>query len=71
MKLEHLLYVVVGGVILADLVSHVAGTSALFRGVNILWDVALEPTDTKLLSTSLSNQGETHTGLKGGKTRGS
>jgi hypothetical protein len=56
MKLEHLITLVVGGVILADLVSHVAGTKALFNGFNILWDIGTEPTDTKLLSTAMSNE---------------
>lgn len=56
MKLEHLITVVVGGVILADLVAHVAGTKSLFHGFNILWDIGTQPTDTKLLSTTVSNE---------------
>lgn len=55
MKFEQLVYLIVGGVIIADLVAHVAGTNSLFKGFNILWDIGIEPTDTKLLSTTMSN----------------
>lgn len=56
MKFEHLVVVVVGGVILADLVAHVSGTNSLFNAFHILWDIGTEPTDTKLLSTTMSNE---------------
>ena len=56
MKIEHLITVVVAGVILADLVSHVAGTNSLFHGFGILWDIGTQPTNTKLLSTTVSNK---------------
>lgn len=56
MKFEHLVMVIVGGVILADLVAHVAGTKSIFNAFNILWDIGIEPTDTKLLSTTMSNE---------------
>jgi hypothetical protein len=52
MKLEHLLMVIVAGVIIADLVAHAAGTSALFSGVNMLWGIGIEPTNTGLIHTS-------------------
>lgn len=55
MKIENLIILVVSGVILADLVAHVAGTKALFSGFHILWDIATEPTDTNLLSTTMAN----------------
>lgn len=55
MKLEHLITLVVAGVIVADLVSHVAGTKAIFNGFHVLWDIGTEPTNTKLLSTTISN----------------
>jgi hypothetical protein len=55
-KLEHFITVIVAGIILADLVAHVAGTKSLFHGFNILWDIGTQPTDTKLLSTTVSNK---------------
>jgi hypothetical protein len=54
MKGQHLLYIIIGGVILADMVSHVAGTSALFNGFNILWSIGTRPTDAKAIKTSTS-----------------
>lgn len=54
MKWEHLIYVVVGGVILADLVAHVAGTKSLFSGFNILWAIGTRPTDASAIKTSTS-----------------
>ena len=55
MKIENLIILVVAGVILADAVAHVAGTKALFNGFHILWDIGTEPTNTSLLSTSVTN----------------
>jgi hypothetical protein len=62
MKIEHLIMVIVGGVILADMVAHVAGTKALFHGFNILWAIGTNPTDTSLISTSTSNTKPATTG---------
>jgi hypothetical protein len=61
-KAEHLLYLVIGGVILADLVSHAAGTSSLFKGANILFAIGTRPTDTKAIKTSTSVTNNTSTG---------
>lgn len=55
MKFEQLVIIVVSGVILADLVAHVAGTNALFNGIRILWDIGTQPTNTSLLSTPTAN----------------
>lgn len=57
MKFEHLLMIVVTGVILADIVANVGGTTALFNGVNMLWGIGTQPTNTKLLSTTMANNG--------------
>jgi len=54
MKLDHLILVIVAGVILADLVAHVAGTNALFNGFNILWSIGTRPTDAAAIKTSTS-----------------
>jgi len=58
-RLEHLIFVVVGGVILADLVAHAAGTSALFNGFNTLWAIGTQPTNTSAIKTtsSVTNNG--------------
>lgn len=55
MKIENLIILIVAGVIVADMVAHVAGTNALFNGFRILWDIGTQPTNTSLLSTPLAN----------------
>ncbi len=60
MKALHLLYIVVGGVILAGLISHAAGTQAFFNGVNTLWSIGIRPTDTSAIKTSTSVANESH-----------
>jgi antitoxin (DNA-binding transcriptional repressor) of toxin-antitoxin stability system len=42
----HLILIVVAGVIVADLVAHAAGTSALAGGFNTLFTIATQPTNT-------------------------
>lgn len=56
MKIEHLLMVIVAGVIIADLVANAAGTKALFGGVDMLWNIGTQPTNTKLISTSAATK---------------
>jgi hypothetical protein len=38
----NLAVVIVGGVMLADLVAHQAGTTALFNGVGMLWGTSMK-----------------------------
>lgn len=52
MKIEKLILVVVFGVILADLVAHVAGTKAVFKGANMLWSIGTQPTNTANIKTT-------------------
>jgi len=54
MKLAHLLYVIIGGVIIADLVAHASGTTSLFKNFNTLWTIGVRPTDTAAIKTSTS-----------------
>lgn len=42
----HLILIVVAGVIIADLVAHAAGTSALAGGFGTLFSIATQPTNT-------------------------
>lgn len=52
----HLIMVVVAGVIIADLIAHVAGTTALFSGLNTLFTIGTQPVNTKAIkSTSVTN----------------
>lgn len=52
MKIEHLIMVVVAGVIIADMVAHVAGTTSLFNGFTMLWNIGTQPTNTSLIKTT-------------------
>lgn len=52
MKIEHLITVVVAGVIIADMVAHVSGTNALFKGFGLLWNIGTQPTNTSLIKTT-------------------
>jgi hypothetical protein len=52
MKIEKLIIVIVAGVILADLVAHVAGTKAVFSGLNMLWSIGTQPTNTANIKTT-------------------
>lgn len=56
MKIEQLVIVVIAGVILADLIANAAGTTSLFRGFGILWDIGTQPTNTSLLSSTMANR---------------
>lgn len=55
MKLEHLIIVIVAGVILADAVANIAGTNALFSGFGLLWNIGTQPTNTSLIKTPTAN----------------
>lgn len=61
---EHLIYVVVGGVILADLIAHAAGTKSLFSGFNILWSIGTQPTNTSAIKTTSSVANNGNSGSK-------
>lgn len=50
-KLFHLIFIVVGGVILADLVAHVAGTSVILSGIGNLFAIGTQPTNTSNIKT--------------------
>jgi len=52
MKIEKLIIVVVIGVIIADLVAHIAGTTAVFKGFNMLWSIGTQPTNTANIKTT-------------------
>jgi len=60
-KIFHLILIVVAGVIVADLVAHVAGTSALFSGFGTLFAIGTQPTNTNAIKTvkvsSVTNTG--------------
>jgi hypothetical protein len=51
-KIFHVILIVVGGVILADLVAHAAGTSALLNGVGTLFAIGTQPTNTAAIKTT-------------------
>lgn len=51
-KLFHLIIIVVAGVILADLVAHVAGTTALVNGFGTLFAIGTQPTNVKAIKTT-------------------
>jgi hypothetical protein len=53
-KVLHLALIVVGGVILAGLVTHPEGTRVFFDGINTLWSIGVRPTDTSAIKTSTS-----------------
>ena len=64
MKELHLIYIIVGGIIIADLVAHVAGTNALFGGLHTMFSIFTKPTDTSAIhttSTSVTNNGSAGT----------
>ena len=52
MKIEKLILVIVFGVIVADLVAHIAGTTAVFKGFNMLWSIGTQPTNTANIKTT-------------------
>jgi len=52
MKIEKLILVIVFGVIIADLVAHVAGTTEVFKGLNLLWGIGTQPTNTANIKTT-------------------
>jgi hypothetical protein len=55
-KGEHLLLLIIAGVIIADFVAHAAGTKAFFGGLNTLWTIGVRPTDVSAIkSTSVTN----------------
>lgn len=59
MKFEQLIILIVVGVIVADFVSHVAGTQALFEGFRTLWSIGINPTDTAAIRTTpMANSAE-------------
>ena len=51
-RLFHLILVVVAGVIIADLVAHVSGTTALFNGFGTLFAIGTQPTNTSAIKTT-------------------
>lgn len=62
-KLFHLIFIVVGGVILADLVAHASGTTSLFNGIGTLFAIGTQPTNVgNIKTTSVTNN--TSTGSK-------
>lgn len=52
MKFGQLITLVVAGVIVADLVTHVAGTTVFFNGIRNLWSIGINPTDTASIHTT-------------------
>lgn len=51
MNIYHLIVICVAGVIIADLVSHPAGSDAVFGGIQQLWQIATDPLNTNNLGT--------------------
>lgn len=51
-KIFHLIMIVVAGVIIADLVAHAAGTSALLGGFGTLFAIGTQPTNVKNIKTT-------------------
>lgn len=51
-KIFHLILIVVSGVILADLVAHVSGTSALVNGFGTLFAIGTQPTNVGNIKTT-------------------
>lgn len=61
-RIFHLIIVVVAGVILADLVAHVAGTTSLVNGIGMLFSIGTQPTNTAAIkSTTVTNNQSTGT----------
>ena len=60
-KVFQLILIVVAGVIVADLVAHADGTSALINGVGTLFAIGTQPTNTNAIKTvtPLANTGGT------------
>lgn len=52
----HLIMIVVAGVIVADLVAHVSGTTTLFKGIGTLFTIGTQPTNTSAIKrTTVTN----------------
>lgn len=51
-KVFHLIFIVVAGVIVADLVAHVAGTTALVNGFGTLFTIGTQPTNVAAIKTT-------------------
>jgi hypothetical protein len=47
MNLEALIIIVIAGVIIADLVANALGTSVLLSGIEMLWHIGINPTETQ------------------------
>jgi hypothetical protein len=47
MDVMHLAILVVAGIILADLISNPTGTSAFLSGIQKMWQIMTNPTNTK------------------------
>jgi hypothetical protein len=59
-KIFHLILIVVAGVILADLVAHVAGTTTIVDGFGTLFAIGTQPTNVnaiKTIKTPVANTG--------------
>ncbi len=59
MNFEALILIVIAGVIVADLVANAAGTNVLFSGIEMLWHIGINPTETQgikqIKTTPISN----------------
>lgn len=51
-RVFHVILIVVAGVIIADLVAHVSGTTTLFNGFGMLFNIGTQPTNTGLIKTT-------------------
>jgi hypothetical protein len=47
MDVMHLAIIVVAGIILADLISNPTGTTAVLSGIQTMWQIMTNPTNTK------------------------
>jgi hypothetical protein len=46
-RVLHLVLIIIGGVILADLINNATGTKALFTGFDQMFQIFINPTNTK------------------------
>ena len=51
-KIFHLIIIIVAGVIIADFVAHVSGTTTLLNGAGLLFNIGTQPTNTSAIKTT-------------------